>query len=109
MSKYTTEGQRIKQRTYNRRLRTKALEKLGNKCSSPNCRWLNEDGTFGCIDKDLLQVDHVNGDGYKDRQHRRNQDPGVLCRLVLRDFEGRFQLLCANCNWKKRIKNKEDN
>ena len=31
-----------------------------------------------------------------------------IYKLVLSDTTGRFQLLCANCNWIKRLEQKED-
>src|SRR3990167_1935923 len=53
----------------------------------------------------VLQIDHVKGDGHKDRK---NGLQGVsLLRAVLKDTQGRFQLLCANCNWIKRVENEE--
>jgi hypothetical protein len=83
-------------------LRNKVLSHLGNQCSSPGCRWINEDGTMGCTLKDCLQVDHVYGGG------RREKEKGAsLLRKVLRDTTGAYQLLCSNCNWLKRETNKE--
>lgn len=83
-------------------LRNKVLSLLGNQCSSPNCRWINEDGTMGCTLKACLQIDHVRGGG------RREKEKGAsLLRKVLRDKTGAYQLLCSNCNWLKRETNKE--
>jgi hypothetical protein len=88
---------------YIEKTRDAAYEKLGNRCSSPLCRWINLDGTRGCTEKKCLQVDHVNGDGYLERKL------GMygLYKKVMSDTEGAYQLLCANCNWIKKVDNKE--
>jgi hypothetical protein len=52
-----------------------------------------------------LQIDHVNGDGAASR--RGDASPGRVLRDALYDTEGRYQLLCANCNNIKRIENGE--
>jgi len=75
------------------RLRRKTLKKLGNKCV--RC---------GFSDSRALQIDHVNGEGAKEREE--------LCcspylKKVLADTEGNYQLLCANCNMIKREENGE--
>ncbi len=62
----------------------------------------------GFLDKRALQIDHVNGDGCKDRKSKSNQLDYL--RHVLRELKSgskKYQLLCANCNWIKRVKNKE--
>lgn len=59
---------------------------LGNKCKKCRIR-----------DKKVLQIDHVNGDGHLERNLSRSQ----LYAKVLQEPK-RYQLLCANCNWKKR-------
>ena len=48
--------------------RDKVLFKLSVKCSNPKCRWLEEDGTLGCRDARILQIDHVNGGGVLHRE-----------------------------------------
>jgi hypothetical protein len=90
-------------RSYKKSLRCAVLAFLGNRCSNSNCRWLNLDGSLGCTDPDLLQVDHVNGGGTKEREHL------TSCTIYTRILKGTpgYQLLCANCNWKKRYENKE--
>jgi hypothetical protein len=90
---------KIYQRNYYRRLRDAVLIFLGGKCSNPDCRWLNEDGTFGCKDRTMLQVDHVYGGGYEERKKLKATQ--TIYQKVLKDTEGKYQLLCANCNWKK--------
>jgi len=75
--------------------RRKVLEKLGGKCV--RC---------GFSDVRALQVDHVHGGGCMELMelgHGRSR----FYKEVLADSEGRYQLLCANCNWIKRAENNE--
>lgn len=87
--------------------REQVIDLLGGKCANPECRWLNVDGTLGCNDRKLLQIDHVNDDGFLDRKTKRQVVSywfRVLRSVIAR--EDRYQLLCANCNWAKREKAK---
>lgn len=85
---------------YNQNYRRQVIILLGGKCV-----------TCGFSDPRALQVDHVNGDGYGNR----NGSVGgwgakILLRAVREDLRcgtGRFQLLCANCNRIKQIVNRE--
>ena len=68
----------------------------------------------GFADVRALQIDHVNGGGLRERSRRRQKDNAILrvCltkyyRQVVEDQTGKFQLLCANCNWIKRAENGE--
>jgi hypothetical protein len=71
----------------------KAFDILGNKCV--HC---------GNTDHRALQIDHVNGNGHKElRQINLN---GVLNKILAEEKE-EYQLLCANCNWKKRYDKQE--
>src|SRR6267378_2958291 len=67
-----------------RELRQKVLNKFGRRCNNPACQWLNLDGTRGCN---------------KERKNLRYTD---YYKLVIEDNSGKYQLLCANCNWIKR-------
>jgi len=75
-------------------LRLAVLEKFGNRCG--HCGY----------DTDLraLQIDHVNGGGGRERKGLGYY--GAL-KLAANDTEGRYQVLCANCNVLKRLDNKE--
>ena len=77
-----------------------AFDKLGNLCANPSCRHLNEDGTLGCKDPRALQIDHILGGGNKERKELK--DCREIYRKVLADNSGKYQLLCATCNWIKR-------
>ncbi len=68
---------------------------LGNVCSK-----------CGYADHRALQVDHIHANPVRTKWHR----GGVgLYRAILRgDYPlSDFQLLCANCNWIKRVENEE--
>lgn len=55
----------------------------------------------GFADIRALQIDHVNDDGYKFKIER--LDWVKYTRHVMASLDsGRFQLLCANCNWIKK-------
>ncbi len=82
-----------KNRTTSQELRKKVLEKLGNKCK--HC---------GFDDWRALQIDHVNGDGLKEDGQSRAR---AFANKVLNDKVGKYQLLCANCNWIKRYEKQE--
>lgn len=75
------------------RLRETVIAFLGGKCSS-----------CGIDDLRVLQIDHVIGDGPRDRAKFANAE--TMHRYILRHPQT-YQLLCANCNWIKRHVKKE--
>lgn len=77
-----------KKLSYIARRKQQVYKLLGNKCKK-----------CGIRDTRVLQIDHVNSDGYLERHLSRSQ----LYSRVLKEPK-RYQLLCANCNWKKRPK-----
>lgn len=81
-----------------RRLKSEIFELLGNKC----CQCGEND--FRC-----LQIDHVHGNGNKERKEN-NNTPLTLYKLYLSKIKAGsndYQLLCANCNLRKRFENQE--
>lgn len=78
---------------YQRKYRKLVLEKLGNVCKK-----------CGYSDVRALHIDHVNGDGKKERNMRKSLNRKIVLGLV--DIS-RYQLLCANCNWIKKVENNE--
>ena len=52
-----------------------------------------------------MPLDHVNGGGFA--EYRKYNGYSRLYKKILGDTEGRYQLLCANCNWIKRYENNE--
>ncbi len=75
--------------------RKEALVALGGKCA--RC---------GFTDWRALQIDHVHGGGTKERR----ENPGTISlylRVIARAASGKYQVLCANCNWIKRFEESE--
>lgn len=85
-------------------LRQQAIERLGGRCSDPNCKWVNEDGSKGCTDFRVLQIDHVHGGGTRERKKLGYE--AMLKKAATGDIS--YQLLCSNCNWIKRHNNGEN-
>lgn len=97
---YGTEAQ-LRMREYHTQFRSekgthaRLVEALGNKCAQ-----------CGITDREVLQVDHVHGQGTRERKLFKNAYQHE--KYVLEHIDsGDYQLLCANCNWKKRHANKE--
>lgn len=75
-------------------LRNMALLTLGNKC----CK-------CGYSDKRALQIDHILGNGGKERRELNYNQFKIYKKISSGSNE--YQLLCANCNWIKRYENNE--
>lgn len=58
------------------------------------------------MDERVLQIDHVNGGG-SGRARRLTGTTTRYKEVITNAPSGRFQLLCANCNWIKRFERKE--
>lgn len=74
----------------------RVFEKLGGKCVK-----------CGISDHRVLQIDHINGGGCRERKKYKGR-PSYY-KMIYNDNSGKYQLLCANCNWIKRIENGEEN
>ena len=83
----------VKLRIAHRALRLQVIAHLGGCCV--RC---------GFADWRALQVDHVLGGGLR---ARREGNVYWIYSDVLKDKTGKYQLLCANCNWIKRYENDE--
>jgi hypothetical protein len=70
--------------------RGRAINQLGGECA-----WC------GLNDRRVLCFDHMNGDGFLDREHGRRKDPKTLFKEILAGKRDDIQLLCANCNMRK--------
>jgi len=81
------------QRERSSRIRHQLIQYMGGKCV-----------TCGYSDERALQIDHVNGGGVKEL---RSLTKGKYYKQVMNDQTGKYQLLCANCNWVKRVENQE--
>jgi hypothetical protein len=103
-----------KSTTRQRKLTRELQEKLGGRCSNPDCGWRNNDGTIGCTDVRALQFDHVRGGGSAELRQGYGGGLAHLYRIrtdikyaELTNQRSDYQLLCANCNWIKRNENRE--
>ena len=76
-------------RTYQQKLRQKVISFLGGRCK-----------ICGFSDSRALQIDHVHGGGNKEL--RSGLSYYTHSRNVMSDTTGKYQLLCANCNWIKK-------
>jgi hypothetical protein len=83
------------------KLKREARAILGGRCAAPTCRWLNEDGTFGCVDERALVFDHIDGGGSAARRDG-GDSTCMICYEIKKDAKygcnRRFQLLCATCH-----------
>ena len=82
-------------RDYHARLKKAIYDILGHECS--RCHY---------SDSRALQIDHVYGNGVL---HRAS---GFYYHKILKEIlagSAGYQILCANCNWIKRIENNESN
>lgn len=83
-------------RTLNRKRRLDIISYLGGKCVK-----------CGFSDWRALQIDHVNGGGSKERVATCGANMAGYYKRIKEDKTGRYQLLCANCNWIKKYENNE--
>lgn len=82
-------------KNYNIKIRDKLYNLLGNKCAC-----------CGENIKEFLQIDHVNNDGAKDRLEVLGNSRGghqlkMYKHMIENIHSGKYQLLCANCNFGK--------
>lgn len=80
-------------RKYELKKKNEVFDLLGRKCS-----------VCGFSDERALQIDHVNGGGNKERKSMRGKK---LYGHILSLGGVGYQILCANCNWIKRVENSE--
>jgi len=77
-------------------LKMRVIKVLGGKCK--RC---------GITDWRVLQVDHVNGGGTREAKVLKLKARGFYQHVLKNAHSGKYQLLCANCNWIKRYENHE--
>jgi hypothetical protein len=108
-NRYRTESNfRKRQLKYVREGRKKIIDEifelLGNRCSNPDCPIPRDK-----LNLRALQIDHVKGNGAKERGHLKRKCAYTYYRnilLAIKVGSKDYQLLCAYCNWLKRF---EDN
>jgi hypothetical protein len=112
-SDYNTRWAKSHRSIVNERARTRylkvklvAVEALGGRC---NCALVAcwHKGPCSIADHRILQFDHIKGGGNQEALLSINGGPkrSRYYRRVIesnRSGEGKYQLLCANCNWMKR-------
>jgi hypothetical protein len=81
-------------RKQNLKVKLELFEKLGGVCQK-----------CGFEDHRALQIDHVNNDGYIDRVYTNKLNAITRYRYIMADTSGKYQLLCANCNFIKKYEN----
>lgn len=81
---------------YNTKYRLSILEILGFKCYK-----------CGFDDIRALQIDHVKGNGEKERRGKGTGNPYKIMLNKIIQGSKDYQILCANCNWIKKSENKE--
>ena len=69
-------------------------------------------GILACVrcgfsDIRALSIDHIEGDGTQHRKNRTQGGTNFYAWLVRNNYPSGFQTLCMNCNWIKRVENKE--
>ena len=79
-------------RELNQEQKLKVMTHYSN--GSPECKFC------GIVDIDVLTLDHINGGG---NQHKKVTKSHTYRWIINNDFPDGFQVLCFNCNWKKRI------
>jgi hypothetical protein len=87
------------------RKKKEIFELLGNKCANPNCAVVG-----GMTDIRCLQIDHIHGGGNQEKRKNKGDRGSHHYYDILRKIKNgskEYQLLCANCNWIKRIENNE--
>ena len=95
-NKHGMMGQRVKKRAA---IRQEIIKFLGGKC-------------LVCSFNDVraLQIDHKMGGGTTEMKQMKSEYLFKIYRKMItspEEFCGKYQLLCANCNWVKRSENKE--
>lgn len=79
------------ERTYYYTLRYLVFDAYDNKCAY-----------CGMDDRDVLVIDHVYDNGSEERK-RYKSSYSFLKHIRDTNFPKEYQLLCQNCNWKKRL------
>lgn len=93
--KENSDTKKLNTKEYYRRKRKAVIEMLGGKCLK-----------CGFSDFRALQIDHINGNGLKDKKSITRMYWTHIMESFLKK-ENKYQLLCANCNWIKRFENNE--
>jgi hypothetical protein len=89
--------QRILNRRHRAKVKTELFGVLGGECA-----------ICGFTDIRALQIDHINGGGKKEKYRLHGRQMlyfSILEKIKIGSKE--YQILCANCNWIKRVEMNE--
>lgn len=105
-NKATLNQEEVKLRLFKKEAinRILSIQMLPQRCNSLTCRWLNDDDFAGCYDLDILQIDHINGDGNVDRKEKKRVGIAFYRYLLTcheTELKKNYQMLCANCHLRK--------
>ena len=109
----TTASKRESQRRYreNNREKVRESQRLEKQRKKIKIHTLLGSVCVRCGFSDIraLQIDHINGGGYIERKSYPTNPKKYYSDILLsiKKEEGKYQLLCANCNWIKRFENNE--
>ena len=95
-------NRKCRHKRYNE-IKQETFKILGNKCCNP----FNLPHPDWCNDPRCLQIDHVNGNGAKERKTINSNNLPLYILKAIKSGSKDYQLLCANCNWIKRHINNE--
>ena len=86
------------QKKLDREARLTCLDRYGDS----RCAWCGEPDIL------VLCLDHINNDGAQDRKNRKKQ--GSFFQALIREgFPKGLQVLCHNCNFRKKLGRTEEN
>jgi len=89
-----------------RDIRKNLVISLGHRCAckEPDCWHIGQ-----CVIEDyrILQIDHVDSGGTKEIELKGNRVMYLYYLKHPEEAKQKLQILCANCNWMKRHRNKE--
>ena len=94
---YIYERDSQKKKEHYKRLKSAVFELLGKSCV-----------VCGFDDNRALQIDHINGGGSKERKIIQTRE--YYYHILAKSEESilKYQILCANCNWIKRVEQNEN-
>ena len=57
--------------------------------------------------REFMSIDHINNDGYLDKNPNGKKKSGkeLYLLVVKQNYPDKYQTLCMNCNWGKKIGN----
>jgi hypothetical protein len=91
------ERDRARSIQYRAKWKALAIAALGGVCVGCGCN----------ADIRALQIDHIASDGWSDRIERNGNQQKMYRQIAEHGSQGKYQILCANCNQIKRMEEQE--